>query len=165
MATLDELLEDLENRRRKQPKPMWPDPPPQIDPQGGGGSKALGIVGKLAQLGGMGATMAGAPYLGIPLSVAGGAASGAGSGGWQGALMGAGKAGVSAGIGAGAGKAVPGLLDKLKSPVDTGPIGAFSKAGKGITAPGVRENPIEMFSSSGDPMTVPASPLKMFGGS
>lgn len=118
-------------------------------------------LGKLAQIGGMVASVAGAPMVGVPLSIAGGAASGGSQGGLKGAALGAGVAGASQAASGGIGKAMEGL----KTPVDTGAMTGYSEAGAPYTIPGARKNPIKSFTQAGKPLDVPASPTEFAGGS
>uniref|UniRef100_A0A6H1ZSX5 Uncharacterized protein n=1 Tax=viral metagenome TaxID=1070528 RepID=A0A6H1ZSX5_9ZZZZ len=159
MAGLDDFFEELEKSRKPQPKPMWGEQDPSQFQGGGGG--LMGIVGKVAQIGGAAATMAGFPMVGIPLSVGGGALSGGAKGGITGALKGGAIAGGTAAAGQGLGAAVEGL----KAPTDVGAMTAFSSQGAPMTIPGIRPNPIEAFSSGGSPMTIPGSPKQLLGGS
>ena len=130
-------------------------PPPNPYGGGGGGKKGiLGTIGSIAapimKLGGMAASALGAPYIGVPLSIAGAAVGGGTERGVSGALEGAGKAGLTEAATFGMGKG----LDLLKAPIND-PI---NLASKGLAIPGRRLNPIDMGN-----LTVPASP-KSFGG-
>lgn len=119
------------------------------------------ILGKLAQVGGAVATAAGAPMVGVPMSIAGGAASGGSQGGLKGAAMGAGIAGAGQAASGGIAKAVEGL----KAPVDMGEMGGYSAKGAPYTIPGVRKSPIQTHTAGGGGLTVPASPREFMGGS
>ncbi len=158
MTGLDEFFEELEKSRKPQPKPMWGEQD-LAQFQGGGG--IMGIIGKVAQLGGAAATMAGLPMVGVPLLVAGGAMSGGAKGGITGALKGGAISGGTAAAGQGIGAAVEGL----KTPIDVGQMTSYSSQGAPMTIPGIRPNPIEAFSSGGSPMTIPGSPKQLLGGS
>jgi hypothetical protein len=124
-------------------------PPPNPYAGGGGQKKGiLGTIGSIAapvmKLGGMAANFLGAPHIGVPLSIAGGAVGGATEGGLSGALTGAGKAGLTEAATYGMGKGLDFLKGGGGAPIDI--------ASKRLTIPGKRLNPIDMGS-----YTIPAN--------
>jgi hypothetical protein len=118
-------------------------------------------LGKLAQIGGAGLSMAGLPMVGVPLSVAGGVTSGASQGGVKGGVAGGVTAGVQQAVGGGVNKA----LEGLKTPVDMGASTGYSQEGNPLTIPGVRKNSIQTYNAQGSPTMTPASPTEFMGGS
>jgi hypothetical protein len=107
----------------------------------------------------------GLPMLGIPLALAGGAMEGGSRGGAVGAVMGAGMAGAQQLIGGGVAGGLDNIMKGLSSPVDLGPMTGFSAGGSPYTIPGVRTNPIQTHTPTGEELTVPKSPREMMGGS
>jgi hypothetical protein len=110
---------------------------PAPNPYSGGEQKKggfLGAVGKIAapvmKLGGMVLSAAGMPYVGIPLSVAGGAVGGASDGG---GISGALKGGIKSGIAEGASLGIGSGLSALGGMGSAGPEAIMT--GSKLSAP------------------------------
>ena len=98
-------------------------PPPS--PYAGGSQKKGGSIGKIVapvmKLGGMAATLLGAPYIGVPLTIAGGAVEGAsGGGGITGALKGTLKSGLGEAASFGIGSGLSALTSAAPQAIMTG---------------------------------------------
>lgn len=124
-----------------------PNPYAQTEQKKSGGWTS--IVAPIMKLGGMALSAVGMPYVGIPLSIAGGAVGGAGGGGgMSGALGGAVKSGIgqAAGYGLGSlgsmgsgGYTIPGVSTSIPGGGTGGmfnTMGGASSAGGGLTIPG-----------------------------
>ncbi len=116
MYSDDLTLESLIQKNKKMDPNLVPGATPAVTPerfaqQRGIASKIGNVTGPLMQLGGAVTTLAGQPYVGIPLSIAGGGVKGAANEGPLGAVKGAGISAGTAALAAGAGAGLNALKD------------------------------------------------------